>query len=317
MKAAVLKQYGTLPIYTDFAEPEVANESQILVSPKASSIKQLDISRAAGKHYTKFKAMPAVMGMDGVAELADGTRVFASAVTGMMAEKAVIDKKSILKLPDGLSNVMAAALPNVLLGSDVALRTKGEIKAGDVVFVSGATGATGMMAVQMAKFHGAAKVIATGRNAKTLAVLKKIGADQTISLDQTDDAIIAEIAAAYRTAPFNMIIDYLWGHSAEIIFAALEKVKFNKQLKYVTVGEMAGSAVSLSSQIFRSHDLQLIGSGYGSFPASVVENYMKNSLPEIFKYAAAGNIYMNWQASPLSEVEKAWAAPGRTVITIN
>jgi NADPH:quinone reductase-like Zn-dependent oxidoreductase len=316
MKAAVLTEYGKTPEYRDFPEPEVANDQQLLVSPKASSIKQLDISKAAGNHYTNFDPLPAVMGMDGVAELDDGTRVYAMGITGMMAEKAIIDKRHFLKLPAGLDNARAAALPNALMGSDLALIEKGKIKEGDVVFVNGATGATGMMAVQLAKFHGAATVIATGRNQQTLNRLKSIGADMTISLSQPDDQVIKMVISAYEKAPFDTIIDYLWGHPAELVLEAIRRLTLARRITYITVGGMASAAISLPSQILRSKDIVLIGSGIGSFSAKVFQNYLSNNLPVLFEYAANDHLYMNLNVFPLSQVATAWSSTGRSVIMI-
>ncbi|EEI18567.1 L-threonine 3-dehydrogenase [Lentilactobacillus hilgardii] len=316
MKAAVLTNYGNVPEYQDFAEPKVMNDHQLMVSPKASSIKQLDISKAAGKHYTNFDPLPAVMGMDGVAELDDGTRIYAMGLTGMMAERAIIDKQNFIKLPNGLDSVKAAALPNALMGSDLALIEKGKIKQGDVVFVNGATGATGMMAVQLAKFHGASKIIATGRNSKILDHLKTIGADKTILINEPDEQIVKNVVSTYSEAPFDIVIDYLWGHPAEVIFDAFRKIKLAKHLKYITVGGMAGSDIQLSSQIFRSKDIELIGSGIGSFSSNVFQNYLRNNLPLVFDYAASGHLDMNLNVFPLSQISTAWVAHGRSVVTI-
>jgi hypothetical protein len=51
MKAAVICQRGEMAHYTDFPEPVVYNESEILISVKAVAIKQVDKSKASGKPY--------------------------------------------------------------------------------------------------------------------------------------------------------------------------------------------------------------------------------------------------------------------------
>ena len=259
MKAAVLKEYGTLPVYEDYPEPLTHNLNEKLVTPLASSIKRLDIGKAAGTHYTKFDKLPAVMGMDGIAETDDGSKVYALGITGMMAEKAVVDRRSMIKIPAGLSNAMAAAMPNVLMGSDLALTVRGKIQKGDVVLIDGATGATGTMAVQAAKLRGASWVIATGRNQRMLNKLATIGADVTISLKQSDSEIIKQIRQAYKDNPFTIIADYLWGHPAELIFKAIHGVSLEKLVKYLTIGQMAGASIELSSGILRSQDIFLYG----------------------------------------------------------
>ncbi|WP_283678173.1 zinc-binding alcohol dehydrogenase family protein [Lentilactobacillus sp. Marseille-Q4993] len=316
MKAAILTQYGKSPKFQDISNPVASKQNEIIAHPIASSVKQLDIIKAAGKHYTNYDPLPAIMGMDGVVKLGDDNRFFAMGITGMMAENAIVDKTKLVPVPKGLSSSVAAALPNLLMGSDVALTERGGIRKNDVVFVNGATGSTGMMAVQLAKFHGASHIIATGRNQKTLDQLKDLGANETISLSGTDAEIETSIQKAYDEHPFDIIIDYLWGKPAELILNAFKKIKVTKSVKYITVGNMAGAEINLPSQILRSKDIQLIGSGIGSFKAEIFQSYLKTELPKIYEYAAAGNITININEFPLSEIEDAWNAKGRPVIII-
>ena len=317
MKAAVLKQYGENPQYTEVAEPVVANSNQILVTPLASSIKQLDKGKASGQHYTNFGQLPAIVGMDGVVRLPDGQLAYAMGLDGkgLMAEKALVDKRQLCLLPTEIDPALAAAMPNTLMGSDVAMVRRGHIKAGDVVFVNGATGNTGLMAVQMAKYRGASFVIATGRNPEKLALLKKLGADQVISLKQTDEAIISELMTAYKAHPFDIILDYVWGKPAELVFAALKSVSFEKQVKYITIGNMAGAEIPLASQLLRSRDLILMGSGIGSSLAQEdIAKYMAENASDVFKYAAAGHLTLLLNKFPLQEISKAWESDQAVVM---
>ncbi|HVN14115.1 MAG TPA: hypothetical protein VMT73_00120, partial [Anaerolineales bacterium] len=157
MKAAVLYQKDGLPHYTDFPEPVVHNENELLISVRAAAIKHIDKSRAGGRHYsTKSDVDQAkVIGGDGVGLLDDGTRVFAMGVSGMVAEKAVIEKSRMVSLPDGIDDGIAAALPNAVGGSAMGLRFRAGMRQGETVLINGATGFTGKIAVQIAKYYGA------------------------------------------------------------------------------------------------------------------------------------------------------------------
>lgn len=317
MKAAILKEIGTTPVCVEFPEPVVENEQQVLVSVKASSIKQLDLLKAAGKHYTKYPSLPIIVGMDGVATLENGQRIYAMGVTGMMAEKAIVQKNRWIILPEGLDDNTAAALPNFLVGSDIALRTKAQIKKGDIVLINGATGSTGTIAVQMAKYHNAATIIATGRNPKVLEKLKELGADITISLDQPENDIVNDFKKAYATYPFDIVIDYLWGKPMELLLQSLLTQTSQTTTKIVTVGEMAGHTISsLTSDTLRSRDIVLLGSGIGSFKQQVITDYMQNILPEIFQYAASGKLFIDTEIFPLTEISNAWNLNKTIVIKI-
>ncbi|WP_268913063.1 quinone oxidoreductase family protein [Lentilactobacillus sp. SPB1-3] len=314
MKAAVLNEYGQVPVYQDIEDPTTHNEDQIIVTPVASSIKRLDIGKAAGKHYTNFDPLPAVMGMDGVVRTDDGKLVFAMGLSGMMAEKAIVNKNQLVPIPDNLDPALAAAMPNVLMGSDIALTLRGKVKPGDVVLVNGATGSTGMMAVQMAKYRGASKVIATGRSESKLAELKKMGADEVIKLTDDDKEIEKQIKDLYANSSFSVIVDYLWGHPAEIILNALSRIKLVTPLTYVTIGQMAGAEINLASQLLRGRDLTIVGSGIGSFSGEDFMKYLQNELPKLYAYAAEGNLQLNVNKFSLADISTAWTASGRPVV---
>ena len=130
MKAAVIYQKGEMPQYTNFPEPTVENDDELLVTVKAVAIKHFDKGRAAGTHYAseKPKTNGQVPGGDGVCLLADGTRIYGMGVSGMLAQKATINKNRIVKLPDGLDDAIAAALPNAIIGAAMGLRFKAEIQ---------------------------------------------------------------------------------------------------------------------------------------------------------------------------------------------
>ncbi len=137
-------------------------------------------------------------------------------VSGMLAEKATIDRDRIVLLPAKISDATAAALANAVIGSAMGLRFKAEIKAGEVVLINGATGFTGRVAVQIAKHYGAKKIIATGRNPNSLQDLRKLGADEIISLDQSDELILEKLQQIHKESPIDVIIDYLWGTYSRI-----------------------------------------------------------------------------------------------------
>src|SRR5690606_31087055 len=143
---------------------EPKSDDEIILEVKAAAVKNLDKLRASGTHYASYTSLPVVVGMDGVGVLNDGTRVYAQGLTGMLAEKALIHREQYTLIPDHLDNYTAAALPNAVLGSAMALKIRGKMKPGQNVLINGATGVTGLLAVQIAKFYGANKVFTTGRN---------------------------------------------------------------------------------------------------------------------------------------------------------
>ncbi len=310
MKALVVFKKGERPRYvTDFGEPVVQNEQETLMTVKAAAIKHLDRMRASGTHYSTQgeKDEPKVPGGDGVGLLEDGTRVYALGVSGMIAEKATVEKFSLVKLPDSIDDATAAALPNAVMGSVLALRFRAQMQPGETVLINGATGVTGKIAVQIAKHYGAKRIIATGRNEEALQSLLALGADEVISLKQADAAFIAQIKAIHQSTPIDVIIDYLWGNTAEMLLSCLKgNGGFSHRTRYVTVGAMAGDKVALSSSILRSTDVQLSGSGLGSWSKQEVQQLITEILPEMFNLAAQQKLVIDTVQVPLEEIETAW-----------
>lgn len=305
MKAAVLYEYGTAPKYGDFPEPVPENDQQIVMTVKAASIKQLDKIKAGGNHYTSSPQLPAPVGFDGAGVLEDGTRVYAMGITGMIAEKALVDKRKLVHLPDDVDFRIAAALPNMLLGSDMALLNRGGIKRGDVILINGATGVTGKVATQIAKLHGASKIIVTGRNPDSLNELRGLGADETVSLKQDDDAFIRQLTTIQNATPIDIVLDYTWGHPVELILSALGSSAIHP-VKVIAIGQMAEATITMPSGFLRSHPIEILGSGIGSMTSDQVENYMTNVLPSVLHLAAEGKIKINLENVSLKDVEEAW-----------
>ena len=319
MKAAVLYQAAAIPQYADFAEP-IPSEYEQIINVKAASIKNLDKARAKGAHYDKHENYPVIVGVDGVGMLADGTRVYAGSATGMMSEKALINKHWYVPIPDELDDVTAAAIPNPAISAWLSLMYKGKLKKGDTVLILGATGITGKLATQIARHLGAGRIIAIGRNQQAL---NNLDADVTISLNQSDDDIKQAIKAEAAQKPFDVVIDYLWGKPAELLLSTLAGNDLNATVdhttRYVQVGEMAGSAINLPAAILRSTAIELTGAGGGSISKEVISKIQTEILPEVFKLAAEGKLSIDTLVIPLKNVTEAWqqdAQGKRVVITM-
>ncbi|MGO3238411.1 MAG: quinone oxidoreductase family protein [Psychroflexus halocasei] len=309
MKAAVINKLGETPKYKNFPAPEIQNDNQILMEVKMAAVKNLDKIRASGEHYARHKELPAVVGMDGVGILENGKRVYAQGITGMLAEKAIIHKNKYVEIPDHLDLQIAAALPNAVLGSAMALKARGKIKKGQTVLINGATGFTGLIAVQIAKYYGAKTIITTGRNSKNLKKTKDLGADKSLSLKENESTLIEAIRNIHRENPIDLVIDYLWGKPIETIISALkgEDLKsFSHQTKIVTVGSMSGENINLSSGLLRSSAIQILGSGFGSLSEDNLDEYNNEILPEMFQLAADGDLEMEIVRGQLENIENLW-----------
>ena len=309
MKAAVLDQLGSIPVYRDFPSPAPMSANQVVLNVKAAALKNLDKGKTKVGFYAAHRELPVVVGTDGVGVLEDGRKVYAIGITGMMAGKALIAAGRYTVLPDGIDLALAAALPNAVLGSAMALQVRGEIKSGEVILINGATGVTGQVAVQVAKHYGASRVIATGRNEGRLQKLKALGADMTISLNQSEEAITEQLKEVHQQSPVSIVLDYLWGRPAELIIRSLSGEGLTTNIfktKFITVGEMAGPTISLHSGSLRSAFIEIVGSSPATFSAKDFGAFSNQVLPEMFSLAAIGKLKLETQNERLENIETAW-----------
>jgi NADPH:quinone reductase-like Zn-dependent oxidoreductase len=322
MKAAIMYPKSGLLQYGDVTEPKPQQDDEVVITVKAAAIKHLDKSRARSTHYsTEDEVSDAtIIGGDGVGILPDGTRVYAMGETGMAAEKAVIDTTRMVKIPDQIDDATAAALPNAVIGSAMGLRFRAGLKKGETVLINGATSFTGKIAVQIAKYYGAGKIIVTGRNEETLQALLSLGADEMVSLKQNDKAFVSQLTEIHKNTPIDIIIDYLWGHSAEMILSSLKgKGSFTHKTRFVSIGSITGDIIQLSAANLRSVDLIINGSGLGSWTREEVQELLQQILPEMFTLAAEKKLAVDTVTISLQDIEKVWdmpAADGKRLVVI-
>jgi NADPH:quinone reductase-like Zn-dependent oxidoreductase len=312
MKAAVVHEWGQAPVYTDFQDPQ-ARDGAVVASVEASALTNLSRGIVSGKHHaSKEIALPAIPGVDGVARLEDGRRVYTGALApyGMMAEQTLIDPRGALELPDDVDSVTAAAIPNPGVSAWMSLEFGAAIQPGHHVLVLGATGVTGSMAVQLAKsVFGAGKVVVAGRDTARLDWLRTVGADEAIALGE--DEPFARVGALHAERPFDAVLDYLWGTPAERVLAALSDshpAAHYHATRFVQIGSMAGLTMNVPAGILRGTGIVMSGVGIGSVPPEVLARVRTEALPRLFDMVAAGDLHLRTQARPLADVERVWTA---------
>ena len=307
MKAAIVAETGKPPSYGDFKEP-VPTDGEVQLTVTAAALSNVVKSRASGRHYSSSGQPPFVVGIDGVGHLDDGRRVYFAlprAPFGSMAEKTVIRPSQCVSLPDDLDDVTAAAIANPGMSAWAAFKERAKLTAGETVLVNGATGTAGRLAVQIAKYMGARKVVATGRNVQALKALSVLGADVTIALDEGGDAFEDALKEQFSGDGIDVVLDYLWGQSAErVIIAGAKAGKDAVPIRFVQIGSVSAPSITLPSAALRSSAITLMGSGLGSIP----RDRLVKSIGELMQATVPGGFKILTTIFPLSEVEHVWAA---------
>lgn len=144
----------------------------------------------------------------GVTRFEPGDRVFGMPrfphEAAAYAEYATSPSRQLARIPDGLSEIEAGALPLAGLTAWQALVETADVQPGQRVLILAAAGGVGHLAVQIAKARGA-YVIGTARFAKH-AFLAELGADEAI--DYTSDAVEDSVRGA------DVVLDLVGGEES-------------------------------------------------------------------------------------------------------
>ena len=304
MKAAVVRSFDAPPRYEEFTLPVIDDDDAVTVDVLAAALHPRVKSGAAGRHYADEKILPMIPGIDAVGSL-NGKLVYCvvhDSPFGSMAEKVVVDKRRCIPLPDGVDEAVIAAGMNPGMSSWIALRLRAPIEKGQNVFVLGATGNAGQMAIRIAKLLGAGRVVGAGRE---VSRLEGSGADEVVSLVGDDENVDAAIGKAAADA--DIVLDYLWSKPAAQAMTAILRARKDrsKPLAWVQIGAIVGPSMELPSVALRSNNLTLMGSGQGS----VAPRALVGELPALVAEFAAGRLPITAKKIPLADVEKTWNAP--------
>jgi NADPH:quinone reductase-like Zn-dependent oxidoreductase len=192
MRAFVVERPGAAPHLADLPPP--SGEDGALVRVRYAGMNPIDY-KVLGR-LQEGEAFPHVIGQDfaGVVERAPewsglwpGERVFGIARShGAYAEQTVarlgVRDEPVAPIPEGVSDAQAAALPTPALTALAALEALG-VHADMTLVITGAVGAVGGFALQMAKARGA-RVIAVVKGGIEEAL--RLAADEAIDVDAQD-----------------------------------------------------------------------------------------------------------------------------------
>jgi len=204
MRAVVQTRYGppTVLKLTDVDLP-VMGEREVLVRVSASSIHPGDYFVLTGEPYVlrlafglrrprhgvpgrDFAGVVAAVGSDLPADAAvrPGDEVFGWTTTGALAEYVRVPAGNVVPVPANLSCAQVAAVPTSAITALQALRDIAQVKPGQTVLVTGASGGVGSFAVQIAKTFGAEVTgVCSTRN---IDLVKALGATHVIDYTRAD-----------------------------------------------------------------------------------------------------------------------------------
>lgn len=195
----------------------VAGPGEVLVRVAAAGVNRPDVLQRQGK-YPPPPGAPSILGLEiagevvalgaGVDTAMLGIRVCALVAGGGYAEYCVAPAAQCLPVPDGLSLIEAAAMPETLFTVWSNVFRRGQAKAGETLLVHGGTSGIGTMAIRLGKLFGLT-VITTAGTAEKCAQALHLGADHAIDYKTQD--FVAEIARITSRRGCDVVLDMVGG----------------------------------------------------------------------------------------------------------
>lgn len=152
-----------------------------------------------------------------VMPLQPGRGMMGETLRGGFCEYVAVPHEHLIKLPDEVSFVQAAALPVAYGTAYRMMMTRARVAAGERVLVLGATGGVGTCCIQLAKLAGAEVAACTSSDAKA-EKLREIGADHVVNTSK-EDAFAECIRLFGKPRVFgegggaDIVVNYIGGES--------------------------------------------------------------------------------------------------------
>ena len=318
MHAILIKADKSL-VWSVVPDP-VPKANEIIVAVHAAALNRADLMQRAGD-YPPPPGWPEWMGLEVAGVVIEapancrwkvGDKVCALLGGGGYAEKVAVPADMALPVPEGLSMVEAAAIPEAFATSYLNLCIEGGMKAGDTVFIQAGASGLGMAAIQMAKTLGA-KVVTTVGSEDKAEFVRKLGADIIINRRQEN------IAAVMAKHPADIAMDCVAGAN---LGPCLETMA--RGGRWIVIATLGGSKSELNMTDFFKRGVKLIGSTLRSRTSEMKAEILAGLEKQLWPSFSSGRIkVLIHKTLPVTKAEEAHAILqgqenlGKVVLTIN
>jgi NADPH2:quinone reductase len=289
----------------DLPEPE-AGPGEAVVRIESAALNFFDLLIIAGKYQYK-PAYPFSPGAEfagtveslgtGVTGFAVDDRVIGYAGWGAARQKIAITAKRLIKMPADLDPDRASGIIVTYGTSYYALKNRGDLKRGETLAVLGASGGTGLAAVELGHLMGA-RVIACASSDDKIAFAKKHGANEGVN---------------YATAVLREQLRTLGGeHGVDVVYDPIGDRYAEPALRslawlgrYLVVGFAAGEIPRLPLNLMLLKGCDVRGVFWGSWTERDPEGHRANTA-ELLGWCAEGKLSAHVHATyPLEDAARA------------
>lgn len=305
MRAVVVESLGgpeVLRVRTVERPAPAAGETLIAVDRAGLNFSDLWRRRGAGWNNPP-QPLPVVPGFEVVGRrVGDGARVVAMTTKGSggYAEYAAMPEHLTLPVPDGVSDT--AALAAMVQGTTAwgALLHGARLRPGDTVAVLAAAGGLGSLAVQLARLHGASRVIAVASTEEKRSQALELGADAAV--DVAPETLAADVHAANGGRGVDVLLESTGGAVTDAAFGAL---RYNGRM--VVFGQASGASNTVSMDLLLKHSIGV--SGYWVTPFQRDEEGGREAIATMLDWIAEGRLrVLEGPSFPIADAGRAHAA---------
>jgi NADPH2:quinone reductase len=293
MKAILCEEFGPIRNLkvADMPDPE-PGPKEVIIESEAIGVNFPDGLLVQGLYQVK-PPTPFVPGMELVGRVCEagaesgykvGDRVAAITSVGAFAEKVKAHKNMLMPVPEKVSGAELTALMCGYGTAHHALKQRGQLKPGETLAVTGASGLTGLAAVQLGKAMGA-KVIAIASSEEKRKVCEENGADVTIGYDNLKDDLKATTDGKGADVIFEVV-------GGDVFHACSRAINWGGRL--LVIGFADGDIPKFPVNLALVKGAAVVGVFWGSFVQREPDVYADN-MKELF------GMYMEGKVKPLVE----------------
>ena len=292
---------------------------QVRIRVAAAGLNRADLLQKAGL-YPPPPGASQVLGLECSGVISEvgagsswqvGDRVCALLAGGGMAEEVVVDGRHVLPVPEGVSLIEAAALPEVYATVWLNVFQLAALKPGEKVLLHAGASGIGSAAIQLCKAFGNPCWVSVG-SAERLAYCEALGAQGGVV--RTDD-----LESLRDFGPFNVILDPVGGN-----YSALNLKLMALDGRWVLIGLMGGREAKLDLAQVLAKRVQLLGSTLRSRDDQFKADLLSDLGQQVWPLFAEGRLSPQLaKAFAVKDAEAAFAelasntVSGKLVLVIN
>ena len=288
--------------WSEMPDP-VRKAGEVLIEVHAAAVNRADLMQKDGC-YASPPEWPQWCGLEVAGVILEtpeqsgfkpGDRVCALVGGGGYSEKIAVPEGMVISIPDEMTMVQAASIPEVWCTVYLNLKLEaGGMKKGDVFYMQAGASGVGLAAIQFAKYMGA-EVITTIDSPEKAAFVKKLGADYVLDY-RTED--VRKVIEAH---PPTVALDCIGG---KLMGDCFKNMVFGG--RWIMIATMGGAETVINLETVWRKRIRLIGSTLRSRTSEEKSRIMHALHNELLPLFVSGRLISNIHAVfPIQEVEAA------------